>query len=278
MKYIYHVLIIFLLLFLYGCTSEKQSWEEIQDSYSIEAYQNFLIKYPNSDKKHIALEKIEYLTYFEAEIHNSIKELQKYLALYPNGKYKKEVNLLLDEIDYNEAIYRKTKESLKKYLANHPNGKYKVQVQSLIKNITFKELISLKSEKALQEYLLTNPDEKESVLTAIQGLNKAIVKIDYPKILQSTVGDYEFNTNFFELGGSIGYELTSCDEITVSNGSKYTSGVSRSIIVKPGGSGTIHYSFHIMGGRKFQCIWYGKDEKGNSIRIIQNVKLSKKNM
>ncbi|NTV95712.1 MAG: hypothetical protein HGA75_09885 [Thiobacillus sp.] len=112
-----------------------------------------------------------------------------------------------------------------------------------------------------------------------QGNDKAIVVLDSPEVMKIWNNKYRWDATFRETGGKSGYEVRSTDfYILAPDGGKWINDWSETHKVRAGGSTDVNYFIDVSdkwAGGKFHCIWEGKDEGGNAIRIVQEVQIPK---
>ena len=79
------MLLIFSFLFLIGCSSEEKDWARACQNATVESYESFMEKYPQSSKADIAMDETWTLT----ERQNSFESYETFLEKYPGSKYAK---------------------------------------------------------------------------------------------------------------------------------------------------------------------------------------------
>ncbi len=217
----------------------------------------------------------------KAELSNSIENYQEFLHHFPNGAYKDQAKQSLITLEYDKAMKLNSIEGYKNFIAGYPDSKYNESAYNSLVKLEFDLAKKLNSMESYQYFLLKYNDiyYGTEVERLVRSLNpdKAIVFLSYPLSIKSTNENnrYEWNTYFFELGGNIGYNLQSNDfYIQKSNGDRYSNSWNEKVRVYPGGDAKIYYrcSGDWVGGF-FHCKWYGKDDKGNSLEIVQEVKI-----
>ena len=75
------------LLFLVGCATPKKDWEKAQRLNTIEAYEEFLQKHPDSEFAYEAKHKIEELAWEKVRQKDSINAYENFLQKYPKSKF-----------------------------------------------------------------------------------------------------------------------------------------------------------------------------------------------
>ena len=70
-------------LFLNSCATTKDDWQIATQIHTVEAYSNFLQKYPNSEFSSDAMKKIEDLKWRKALQTNTSASYKQFLREYP---------------------------------------------------------------------------------------------------------------------------------------------------------------------------------------------------
>jgi hypothetical protein len=236
-------IIFFSLLVLTSCYTESSLFKKAELSNSIESYQDFLHHFPKGVYKDQAKQSLVTLEYEKAFKLNSIEGYKNFIASYPDSKYNESAYNSLVKLEFDLAKKLNSVESYEYFLLKYKDIYYGYEVAGLVK--------------------LLSPD-------------KAVVYLSYPLSIKSTDENAkkEWNTFFLELGGNVGYNLQSYDfYIQKSNGDRYSNNWNEKVRVDPGGNAKINYwcDGDWVGGF-FHCKWYGKDDKGNSLEIVQEVK------
>ena len=108
---------------------------------------------------------------------------------------------------------------------------------------------------------------------------RAIVVLDSPEVMRPWHRRYRWDATFRETGGKSGFEVWSTDfYILGPEGRRFNNSWSEKQRVRAGGAATVNYYIDIndkWAGGKFHCIWVGQDDVGNSIRIVQEVRIPK---
>jgi len=85
------VLLLSLLLVTLGCSSDARNYEKAQQANTIEAYQDFVQKHPDSKLVEQAKAQAEELLLKVAESKNTIEDYRDFLKKYPQSKHAAQV-------------------------------------------------------------------------------------------------------------------------------------------------------------------------------------------
>ncbi len=142
--------------------SEAEIWADVVTRHTIEAYQNFIDQFPQSDHRFEAQEAKDWLIAYQ---NNTIESLRWYLTKYqPNGKYIplaiKTMNVLEEEKCWQKAKERDTLSAYFDYLYRYSEGKYVEEARRKTSQMAndeddkaFKKAIEAGTPAAYQNYL-----------------------------------------------------------------------------------------------------------------------------
>jgi hypothetical protein len=102
------------------CFPQKGKWDKALKINTIESYQEFLSKYPQSEYSSLAKSKIIDFEYEEIKSQNTINSLEAFLTKYPESKYTEEAEKTLKEMKFE----RNERELVKSVLLEGVGNKY----------------------------------------------------------------------------------------------------------------------------------------------------------
>ncbi|MBN2172838.1 MAG: hypothetical protein JW731_01815 [Bacteroidales bacterium] len=129
--------------------SEQTDWQKTQEKNTIEAYDTFLDKYPESENATKARTEITRILIAEAKTGNPIESYDEYIKMFPEGKNRSAFEPLIYEylVAYDSA---KTEEYVKRF----PEGKYLGGFEEMI----FENIKSGSSLLTFTEFLTRFPE------------------------------------------------------------------------------------------------------------------------
>ena len=120
-----------------SCSPERGDWKKAKSQNSIEAYEEYLAKYPEGKHAAEAREKITDLHYQQAESASTIEAYEEYLAKYPAEKYastvRERITQLHCEQAYEQAESVNTIEAYEEFLKRYPNGPFGFDAKEAIR-------------------------------------------------------------------------------------------------------------------------------------------------
>ena len=133
-------------------------WEDIRWTYAkhedtLVKYQTYVSQYPTGKYTKIAKERIDFLSFQQAESQNSIESYYKYLKKFPDGIYRKTAKYRFDNISYKSAKAKNTPDAYEKYLDNFPKGEHRKEAQASLDNVSYKLAKAKNTPDAYEKYL-----------------------------------------------------------------------------------------------------------------------------
>ncbi len=92
------VFILFCVILLIGCSSEKSDFSKAKKDNSIKGYETFLQKHPEGDFKEQVEQRLQELAYQSARQKNSLKIYKEFLKKFPGSKYFDEIKLIIEQL------------------------------------------------------------------------------------------------------------------------------------------------------------------------------------
>ena len=245
------------VLFLSGCASVSKDWNRATSEDNATAYEIFLQKHPDAEYANEAKAKIEELDWKQAQASRTMGSFREFLQKHPDSQYANEAKAKISSYTKYawEKAYREDRiDAYENFIKNYPDSDY--------------------ADKAKER-------------ATWQRINRAIVKIDYPKTV--TAGGspysnisgpiYKWDTVFKETGGKAGFKLKAINfYIRDPSYGRWSNGWSESVEVKPNGRATVDYwcdKSDKWAGGYYHTTWVGEDDWGNRISIEQEVYLIK---
>jgi outer membrane protein assembly factor BamD (BamD/ComL family) len=162
------LIILFLLLSCSVFSQEKQFLKACTKN-TIEAYDQFLSKYPAS-------QYTEDTWYKKAILINTVEGWQDIMRQFPNGKYDSIAATHLCQLEFNAAKSINTVEGYESYLKKYPKCENSQMAQGLLMSLEFKEAESKNTIEAYNSFLSNYPTG-----SYLSKAKVAIEKIDFEK-------------------------------------------------------------------------------------------------
>ena len=124
---------IFLLLVI-SCNNTKKEWKKTQQQNTVEAYQEFVEKHPNTEFMQEAKGKIEKLEWERAISKNTISSYHNFSKKYPESFLLTEAKDSIAKLEFENVIKSDNKDSLLTYLSVHPSSDNTVQIVGMLRN------------------------------------------------------------------------------------------------------------------------------------------------
>ncbi len=137
------------LLFISGCATEDQTWQEALDNDTVESYNAFLEEYPDGEYAREAKDKLELLLWREANKIKTIEGYEEYLEKYPNGIESHKAIERLEELKWQAAVDNNTIYSYEKYLTEYPSGAFSESALEIIEDLQWQK-------EAIADFVITD--------------------------------------------------------------------------------------------------------------------------
>ena len=148
--------------------SEQEAYELLHNNETIEDYENYLNRYPDSyhaDEVRDRLKQLRTMYGDWQRIVNSsyASDFERFRKNYPQSLLVKQCELKIDSLDWETAKKLNTPEALADYMEKHPDGRY-AQDASQVQNTLVKSIVT--------------PNERETISTALHGFFQAFGEND----------------------------------------------------------------------------------------------------
>jgi hypothetical protein len=302
---------------------ERLLYERIVAEPTLELCQDYLKRYRDGIHKQQVIVKMEPCLFDEAVRTNKLDTYFEYLGKYPEGYRDLEIRKLVDTLVFktldekeNFSSFERylrlspknrdlilarmeplmfewakrvnTVESYQKYLVRYPDGAHLKEVQTSMDPVLFKKAKEEDWYATYEDYIKKCPNgqsvQKARDRIAYLKANKAIVEIEYPKVLEQRKSPYwnvsspfwSWDTVFREKGGKVGFKVKGSGYILDPRGGRWDP-TRPEVKVPAGGSGKedtwYSSSSHKLCNGHAIFTWTGEDAGGHSIRLEERVKL-----
>lgn len=149
--------IVMLFITMFACSSPEKDWQVARHENTIEAYQNFLRKFPSSEFTEEASKRLEKLEWESAIASNELTEYRAFLDKYTDSQHREEARKRIDDIEWEKSIATNTIKAYQTYLSSVPLGSHKNAAEVAIDCLFWEEAKQSNTAEAYQEFLETNP-------------------------------------------------------------------------------------------------------------------------
>ena len=139
------ICLIIIALIIFGCDKSRSDWESAEKLNTIEAYNEFLSKHPQSKFVETARQKIDGLTWDRTVKDGTIEAYQEFLSEYPQSKFVETARQKMEELIWNKASKENTIEAYQRFLNEHPQNKFADSAKEKIEQIKKLEELKKKS-------------------------------------------------------------------------------------------------------------------------------------
>jgi hypothetical protein len=137
---------------------ETSFLEAAKAANTVEAYDNFLLSFPNSTSTTICTNLRNKRAYELALEDGSVAAIDQYLVTYPDAENAKDVARERDKRATAEALQANTEEALGNFLLRYPNALQAPQIQQRLNAVAFENAKTTHTVEAYQQYIARFPD------------------------------------------------------------------------------------------------------------------------
>lgn len=203
--------------------ADDQEWQMTCAHDSIEAYSQFITKYPNSS--HITeaqqrLLRLEDIFWESIQRNLSPDSLTKYLRYFPQGKHAQACYNYLDDLPWMQAVQQNTIAAYNDYAKMFP-GKHEKDIKEAIEKLTddidWEDATRIASDDSISRYLELHPngvhaEQAASALRERESINRLIEEIRADRNSYSAL-DLQRRVQNMQLQYSDLYQVFDADQI-----------------------------------------------------------------
>jgi hypothetical protein len=157
------LLAVVLCSLLSGCTTVEGRWEEAEAAGSIEAYEEFLEAYPESDFADPARSRIEDLRYESARKECSVAAYEGFLAMYPSGRRSSEARYEIMRLKFEQVRQANKLAGYLRFINAYPDGDFSQGARDLARPLFRSYAEKKDTEQAYVAFLKRFPRGPDSV-------------------------------------------------------------------------------------------------------------------
>lgn len=150
--------VILVLALCLGCVSAQTALQDAHKVDTVEAYDDFLKRFPDDKLSAKARDWREDALYREVSLQNTLEGYKVYLKEYPNGKYAGQIKEEIEKLLWQKAQTNQTAVEYEKYLSLYPEGRYASEAKSKLELIYWHKATREKTESAYSDYLDKYPN------------------------------------------------------------------------------------------------------------------------
>lgn len=159
----------FLMITLFsGCATTEGRWKKAESLNTIEAYEEFLTKYPQGKFANEARTKIEELYFKRAIATNTVAGYEEFLKRYPQGKYVNEAHSRIEELYFERAKATNTIEGYEGFIKRYPQGEHAEKARLQIEELYFERAKAQNTIQGYEEFLGRYPQGKFAAEVRLQ--------------------------------------------------------------------------------------------------------------
>jgi len=177
-------LFLLMLFVIISCSKVEQEFNKAIETNSAQAYKSFIQKYPDSEYRIQAEDKMIFLIWEEVSEQNTIQSFQSFINKFPKSEYCDHAKKNIISISWEEALKENTTDSYSQFLDQYPDSEFSDLALSKYYDLAWKILREVDDEV---EYILAlYRDNFDYSLTYSMSLRNKIINrlqdIYFPRI------------------------------------------------------------------------------------------------
>ncbi len=162
--------------------NEQKVWEKSVTRNTLEAYEQYIAKYPDGKHAAFAMQKIEMEEAWQNALEEKTeKKYKEFIAKYPNSPYNEDANSNIQKIEMEEAwqkaLEEATETGYKKFIAEYPQSPYNGDANTKIADIQKKTKLLSEQQKRRQLLLEQKKTQKKSFTETVNGISFGMVAV-----------------------------------------------------------------------------------------------------
>lgn len=153
----YTTVIIFFVIIISGCTSEKKKWENTKQKNTTFAYEDYLNRYPKGLYSDSAKIHLENLYFQDALSADTIPLFVAFINKYPRSPYSDSAQALLEKLYFKQVQYADTIPAYEDFLKKHPQSVFADSAQILLEKLYYRQAQKINTTNAFQNFIKKYP-------------------------------------------------------------------------------------------------------------------------
>lgn len=174
----------FLFVLPFEGTAQKGKYNKACKTNTIEAYQEFLAKYSDSEYSPNIKDRLINLEYEKTKRENKLDSFQDFQSKYPNSKYEMEVNMKIEELFFTRAENLNSIEAYQVFVEKYPNSKYAEEANVKIEELFFSRIENMNSIEGYQVFIEKYPKGKFT-----EKAKEKVVELEFEKAEKENISD-----------------------------------------------------------------------------------------
>lgn len=226
----------FLCLLILACDNGKKDYEKTQQANTIQTYEEFIQKHPDSKFVEDAKEKLDSLRYEMVTSKDNADAYEDFIKKHPDSKYVSKANNILDSLRFSKVESIDSLEIYLSFLENYPHSAFTDKAKHRIEELAFYRVKKKDEIKEYQGFITKYPKS--------QFAFKAKKRLEFLKLIPPKYSDilrtYPENAEIRHIDVELS-EVTADEVWVLSAGKLFLSG--RNVEVAEGGKFSIHVSW-----------------------------------
>lgn len=139
-----------------GRMLEQLAFDRVQKTGTLEAYQEYVEKYPKALQSSFAKQEIDRLFVEKILESEDLEKLREFVKNNENSKYTGRAKSTIEKLVFNRALEQNTVEAYNKYLSEYPEGSFRKSVQQKLEEVVYDNAMRSGKITDLMDFVITN--------------------------------------------------------------------------------------------------------------------------
>jgi hypothetical protein len=132
------VLLLFSLVVVFSCNREQNDFEKAKKENTVQAFEEFVLKYPDSEFAASAKAKIDSLQYEAVISENNLESYREFIQSHPDHPLALDAKQRMEPLVFEEAKNKGTAYALESFLAEYPDNSKRDSLIGVIEKLYLK--------------------------------------------------------------------------------------------------------------------------------------------
>jgi hypothetical protein len=174
-------IVLLLAIIVCSCNTIERDWDIALTINTVDSYEEFIKKYPESDFTNEAKTKVEYLEWEKAVQQNVIAVYEKFMTKYPESAYINEAKEKIESLEWEKATNENNITSYRVFVNKYPESQFVTEAYKKIEYIDYEHIIKFDNKDSLLSFVSNYPTS--SKLTEV--INKVRSKVNKGNVTYS---------------------------------------------------------------------------------------------
>lgn len=144
-----------------GRMLEQLAFDHAQKQGTLEAYKEYVEKYPKALQSSLAKQEIDRLFVEQILESEDLDKLRDFVKSNESSKYIERAKTTIEKLVFNRALELNTIEAYTEYLSEYPNGSFRKSVQQKLEEVVYDNAMRSGKITDLMDFVITNRNHSQ---------------------------------------------------------------------------------------------------------------------